>query len=79
VHSAVSCTKRAEPVETLFGIWTPMGPTGGAHTGATWRIPLNRPCAAAMRPVAGFVEILEKFAKSSNLKLKFSRPEKTGK
>jgi len=23
----------------------------GVHTGATWRIPLNRPCAASMRPV----------------------------
>jgi len=22
---------------------------GGMHTGATWRTPLNRPCAAAMR------------------------------
>ena len=22
----------------------------GVHTGATWRIPLNRPCAVAMRP-----------------------------
>ena len=23
---------------------------GGVHTSATWRIPLNHPCAAAMRP-----------------------------
>jgi len=23
---------------------------GGGHTGATWRIPLHRPCAAVMRP-----------------------------
>jgi len=23
---------------------------GGVHTGATWRIPLNHPCAAAMQP-----------------------------
>ena len=23
---------------------------GGVHTGAIWRIPLNRPCAAAMQP-----------------------------
>ena len=24
---------------------------GAVYTGATWFIPLNRPCAAAMRPV----------------------------
>ena len=24
---------------------------GGVHIGATWQIPMNRPCAAAMRPV----------------------------
>ena len=38
-----------------FGIWTPVGPKEyvlcGVHTAATWRIPLNCPCAAAMRPV----------------------------
>jgi len=28
---------------------------GGVHTGATWQIPLNHPCAAAMWPV---VELL---------------------
>ena len=26
------------------------GPLGGVHTGSTWRIAFNRPCAAAMRP-----------------------------
>jgi len=38
-----------------FGIWTHVGPRkyvfDEVHTSATWRIPLNRPCAAAMRPV----------------------------
>jgi len=52
VHRAV---KTAEPIEMPFGIWTRVGPRkhvlGGVHIGATWRIPLNRPCAAAMRPV----------------------------
>jgi len=28
---------------------------GGAHTGATWRIRLNRPCAAAMRPICRII------------------------
>jgi len=53
--SAVSCAKTAEPIDMPFGFCTPVGPRkyvlGGAHTGATWRILLNRPCAAAMRPV----------------------------
>jgi len=53
-HSAVSCAKMAEPIEMLFGTWTPVGPRkhvlGGVHTGATWQIPLNRPCVAAMLP-----------------------------
>jgi len=47
--------KTAEPIEMPFEICTRVGPKkyvlGGMHTGATWRIPLNRPCAAAMRPV----------------------------
>jgi len=37
-----------------FGMWTRVGPAkrvlDGVHVGATWRIRLNRPCAAAMRP-----------------------------
>ena len=28
---------------------------GGVHTGATWRIPLNGPCAAAMRLVVNLL------------------------
>ena len=44
----------AEPIEMPFWLWTCVGQRkhvlGGVHTGATWRIPLNRPCAAAMRP-----------------------------
>jgi len=52
-HSAVSCAKMAEPIETPFELWTPKGSMCymGAHTGATWRIRLNRPCAAAMWPL----------------------------
>ena len=49
----------AEPIEMLFGVWTRVGPRkhvlDGVHIDATWRIQLNRPCAAAMRP---FVELL---------------------
>jgi len=53
--SSVSYAKKDEPIEMPFGIWTRVGPPkhvlGGVHSGATWRIPLNRPCAAVMRPV----------------------------
>jgi len=51
--TAVSCAKMAEPIDMLFGLWTRVGAgkhvLGGVHIGATWRIQLNRPCAAAMR------------------------------
>jgi len=44
----------AEPIEMLFGLWTQVGPRkhvlGRVHTDATCLIPVNRPCAAAMRP-----------------------------
>ena len=54
-HSAVSGAKLAEPIEMLFGLWTRLGRRKhvlrGVHTGATWRIPSNRPCAASMPPV----------------------------
>jgi len=53
-HSAVSCAKMAEPIDMLFGLCTRVSPRkhalGGVHTGATWRIPVYRPCAVAMRP-----------------------------
>jgi len=53
-HSAVSCAKMAEPTDMSFRLWTRLGPRkhvlGGVHSGATWRIQLNSPCAAAMRP-----------------------------
>jgi len=53
--TVVSPAKTAEPIEMPFGIWTRVGPRkhvlGAVHNGATWRIPLNRPRAAAMRPV----------------------------
>jgi len=49
----VSCAKTAEPIEMLFGLRIRMGPRnhvlGEVHTGATWRTPLNRSCAVAMR------------------------------
>ena len=47
--------KHYEPIEMPSGIWTLVDlrnhVLGGVHTSATWRIPLNRPRAAAMRPV----------------------------
>ena len=47
-HSARMCNM-AERIEMPFGLWTRVGPRrhilGGVHTGATWRIPVNRPCA----------------------------------
>jgi len=51
----VSCAKAAELIEMPFGTWTQVGTRkhvlGRGHTGATWQIPLNRPCVAVMRPV----------------------------
>jgi len=42
----VSCSKTAEPIEMLFGVWTRMGPRkhvlDGVHISATWQIRLNR-------------------------------------
>ena len=50
----MSPAKTAEPIEMPFGLWTRVGPRkhalDGMHTGGTWRIRLNRPYAAAMRP-----------------------------
>jgi len=50
--TAVSCAKMAEQIEMPLGLW--IGPRKhllhGMHIGATWRIRLNRPYAAAMRP-----------------------------
>jgi len=51
-ESAVSCAKS---IELLFRLWSRVGPRkhviGGVQTDATWRLPLNYPCAAVMRPV----------------------------
>ena len=48
--------KTAERIEMPFGSWTPVSPMkhvlGGVHTGATWRIPLNRPRAAMRTPTS---------------------------
>ena len=47
--------KTAEMIEMPFGMKTCVGPRkhvlSGVHTGATWQIPSNRPCAAVVRPV----------------------------
>jgi len=63
-HSAVSCAKLAEPINLPFGLWTLMSRMKHkfnricqwrqcavirGHIGATWRMRLNRPSAAAMR------------------------------
>jgi len=43
----------------MFELWTRLGPRkhalGDVYTGATWWIPLNRPCAAAMQPAVKLV------------------------
>jgi len=53
-----SPAKTAEPIEMPFGMWTWVDGSkhvlDGVHIGASWRIRLNRPCAAAIRP---FVKI----------------------
>ena len=52
-YYAVSCAKMAERIKMPFELWTRVGWTKHAtwgHIGATWRIRLNRPCAAAMWP-----------------------------
>ena len=47
----MTCTKTAEPIEILFGMLTWLGSSiKGGHIGTTWRIRLNRPCPASMRP-----------------------------
>jgi len=52
--TVMSPAKTAEPIEMPFGLWTRVGPKEACvtweHIGATWRIRLNRPCSAAMRP-----------------------------
>jgi len=61
--------KTAEPIEMLFGLWTWLGPRkhvlGGVRSGATWRIPLNRPYAAAMWL---YVKLLRPLAIPNNYK-----------
>jgi len=52
--TVVSPAKTAELIEMPLGLRIREGPKkhvlGEVHTGATWRIQLNRPCAVAMRP-----------------------------
>jgi len=54
--SVVSHAKIAEPTENPFEMWTPVEPRkgtlDGVYIGATWRIRLNWPCAAAIRSYA---------------------------
>jgi len=60
----VSCAKTAEPIDLPFWLWTRVGRRSissivfarwrqcavmGRHFGATWRIQMSRPSAAAMR------------------------------
>jgi len=53
-HSAMSCGKMAEQIKMPFGMQIRVSPgkhvLGSVHTGATWRILLNDPFAATMRP-----------------------------
>ena len=48
----VGCAQMTELIQMLFALWTAVGPRKhvlhGVHIGATWRILLNRPFAAAM-------------------------------
>ena len=58
--------KTAEPIDLPFGLWTPVdrmmhkfnriGQVAPMCRRGTWRIRLNRPSAAAMRP---YVELLD--------------------
>jgi len=62
MDSVMGCAKTAEPIEMPFGIPTRLGPKkhvlDGIHIGATWRILLNRPCAAAIRPCINYFDHL---------------------
>jgi len=53
---SVSPVKTAELTEMSLGMWTWVGPRkhvlDWVHIGSTWRIRLNRSCAAVMRPYA---------------------------
>jgi len=46
----------AEPIEMSFGMWARVRPMNhvldGVHNAASWRILLNRLCAAVMPPFA---------------------------
>jgi len=51
-HSAMSCAKRLKRSRCRLGYEleeTKKHVLHGGHIGATWRIRLNRPCAAEMR------------------------------
>ena len=73
----VSPAKTAELIEMSFGMWTRLRPRkhvlDGVYIGATWRIRLNRPCAAAMRP---FCEVSWSLTSlfSTNMAISETRP-----
>jgi len=46
----MSCAKIAEPMDMQLGMGPRKHVLDGEHVGATWRMRLNRPCAAAVRP-----------------------------
>jgi len=60
--TVLSHAKTAEPIEMRFGLRTRVGPKKRAlGESAHWRhleIPLNRPCAAAMRPYVKLLRAL---------------------
>jgi len=43
-------SKRLSRGQNRYSVDADWGVLDGVHIGATWRIRLNRPCAAAMRP-----------------------------
>ena len=50
----MNCAKTTVMIEMQFGMLSDVGQGNhvldGVHIDATWRIRLDRPCAAAMRP-----------------------------
>ena len=57
-RSVLSCAKATVPMQMPFETWPPVGPKkhvlGHVHIGATCRILVNHPGAAAMCPVVNF-------------------------
>jgi len=72
-HSALSRAKMAERIEMPCGLLTRVSPRkhllGGnwMDIDATWRIPVNRPCAATMRPFAKLIRALVHYNNGTEL------------